>query len=454
MAVLLSNPSRRRVLRGALGALGVCVPLPFFDCVLNSNGTALANGMPLPVRFGTWFWGLGMDKEVFVPKKVGADYDLPLQIEAWKDVKQHINLYSNYNMVTDGKPLLCHYTGWVGIRTGNSPAARGDLTDPSIDVLVGDEIGGASRFRTLTATATGLIHHTYSFRNSNAINPPIVSPEELYMTLFGSEFQDPNAPEFKPKVEFLARRSVLSVVTEQSNALKPKLGAADRIRLDQYFTSLRELEQRLDLMSQKPPPAPSCKLGVLSEEATKGANIRDGVDVELVAHRHKLMSELMAMGIACNQTRVFNLTYSDGINGLSRQGLDKPHHAITHEEAADPVLGYQPNNAFFIRKAMESWAYFVKALASVPEGAGTVLDNSVVFAHSDHEFAKFHSITGTPMMTAGKAGGKMKTGLHIDGRAAVPTQLGFTLMKVMGSPISAWGKGSMRTSQVISEALV
>src|SRR5262245_53641959 len=112
------NQSRRSVLRGMLGGAGVTVGLPVLDCFLNTNGTAFADGKPLPLRFGTWYWALGMHKEVFTPKKFGADYDLPPQIASWKDVKKHINLYSNYNVVLDGKPSLCHYSGWVAIRSG------------------------------------------------------------------------------------------------------------------------------------------------------------------------------------------------------------------------------------------------------------------------------------------------------------------------------------------------
>ena len=68
--------SRRRVLRGMLSGGAVTLALPFLDCMLNTNGTALAGGRPLPVRFGTWNWGLGMNSQRWVPTKIGADYDL------------------------------------------------------------------------------------------------------------------------------------------------------------------------------------------------------------------------------------------------------------------------------------------------------------------------------------------------------------------------------------------
>src|SRR5579883_3444049 len=104
---------RRRVLRGLLNGGAVTVGLPLLNCFLNGNGTALASGEPMPVRFGTWFWGCGMNAKVFTPAKFGASWDLPVEIAALKDVKQHLNLFSNFNAFKDTAPNLCHYTAWV-----------------------------------------------------------------------------------------------------------------------------------------------------------------------------------------------------------------------------------------------------------------------------------------------------------------------------------------------------
>jgi hypothetical protein len=448
MLLLNRNINRRRVLRGMLGGIGVTVALPLLDCFLNTNGTAFADGSALPVRFGTWFWGLGMDKDVFVPKKLGADYDLPPEIASWKDIKQHVNLFTNFNVLTDGKPAAGHFTGWVACRTGIVPAALGSLLNPTLDVLIADAISGASRFRALDCAATGSVKDTYSMRSGDSINPPDTSPVEFYEKIFGSEFQDPNSPEFTPKPSIMLRRSVLSGVREQSADVLKKVGAADRSRIDQYFTSLRELEQRLDLQMQKPPPAPTCKVPQSVKE-----RVAPGTDVDLVAQRHRLMTDVMAMAVACNQARVFNMTYSSAQEGLSKKGLDKIHHTITHEEQVDEKLGYQPTNFMFITRAMESYAYFIKAFASIPEGNGTLLDNCAIYAHSDQENAKIHSINGVPMMVAGKAGGRFKTGLHIDGKGEAPSPVALTLLKTLGANVSEWGTGSMKTTKEISEIM-
>ncbi len=86
--------SRRRVLKGMLNGSAVTVGLPLLDCFLNNNGTAFANGEPLPLRYGTWFWGLGIAKNAFVPKKIGADYDLPDEIAPLAPVKDKINVFT------------------------------------------------------------------------------------------------------------------------------------------------------------------------------------------------------------------------------------------------------------------------------------------------------------------------------------------------------------------------
>ena len=446
MSLLSRSLSRRTVLRGALNGIGVGVALPLLDCFLDSNGAAFADGSPLPVRFGTWFWALGMDKELFTPTKYGSDYDLRAQNESWADVKQHINLFSNYNVTTDGKPALCHYTGWVALRTGYVPATRGDLPNPTIDVLVADAIGSGNRFRSLECTATGSANDGLSFRSADAVNPAEPSPIEFYRKIFGTEFQDPNSENFKPSTSVLVQRSVLSGVREQSNTLMKTVGAADRTRLDQYFTSIRELEQSLELQLKKPPPAPSCKLPAEPKE------IKMDNEIALVQQRYKLMSDILIMALACNQTRVFSLSFSS--QSLTKLGEEKTHHALTHEEPTDAALGVQPKCNWFVHRNMEAFAQFIRALAATPEGSGTLLDNMAIYAHSDHEYARVHALAGIPMMTAGRAGGKLKTGLHLDGRGASGTQLGFTLLNLMGVPVGDWGTGAMKASKPISEILV
>jgi hypothetical protein len=423
------------------------VALPLLDCFLDGNGSALASSRPIPLRFGTWTWGLGMSEAVFVPKKTGPHFDLPPEIAPLKPVQKHINLFTNYRTFKDAAPNLCHHTGWVILRSGIAPMTPENRPGETIDVTIARTIGNDTRIRNLCATATGDVRDSFSYENGNSVNTPEWSPIRLYQRIFGADYQDPNAATFKPDVRVMVRKSVLSSVMDDARALNRKLGAEDRARLDQYFSGLRDLERRFDLQLARPQPIPGCRTADAPQE------LAPGVDADQVSRRHRAMTELMLMAIQCDQVRVFNLFTSAAFAGTTQPGYDKPHHTATHEEAVDAAQKCQPHVSWFTRRAMEEWAYFVQALANVKEGDGTLLDHVLVYASTDQSFAKTHSIDGIPMFTAGTAGGRIRTGLHIDGKGTPGTRLGYTAMRVMGLDVPSWGAQSNQTSQMISEIL-
>src|SRR5690606_26154024 len=132
------------------------------------------------------------------------------------------------------------------------------------------------------------------------------------------------------------------------------------------------------------------------------------------------------------QTRVFNMGYSQASASTIRPGYSKPHHTATHEEPVDPVLGYQPVCSWFTRRAMESWGYFVEAFTKVREGDGTLLDNVFIYTTTDHGYARLHTLDGMPLFTAGRAGGLVKSGLHIDAKGTSGSRVGYTALRLMG----------------------
>lgn len=444
----MSKLSRRRVLRGMLSGSAVTVTLPLLDCFLNGNGTALASGAPIPQRFGTWSWGLGMSEAIFVPRKTGPNFDLPPEIASLAPVQEHINLYTNFHVFKDAAPNLCHHSGWVILRSGIAPFTAENRPGETIDVTVARKIGNATRFRSLSATATGDVRDSFSYENGNSVNAPEWSPLRFYQRLFGENFQDPNAEEFAPDPKVMVRKSSLSAVLDETRALNKELGVDDRARLDQYFTGLRDLERRFDLQLKKPDPREACIV------TDRPQDLPSGLDANLVAKRHRIMTDLMLMAIACDQTRVFNMFYASAFSATTKPGYDKPHHTATHEEAVDEELQCQPNVSWYTQRAMEEWAYYVEALANFREGDGSLLDNSLVYATTDQSFAKIHGIEGIPMFSAGRAGGKVKTGLHIDGGGSPGCRLGYTALRLMGVDVPSWGDKSNNTSSEIGEILV
>jgi Protein of unknown function (DUF1552) len=439
---------RRAVLRGLCQGGRIALAVPLLDCLLSSNGTALADGRPLPVRFGTWFWGCGMNPERWTPKKTGADFDLTPELRPIAPVKAKISVLSGFNVELDGKPNHVHWSGNIGLRTGAAPAQANQNDLPTLDVLIADSVGTDSRFRSLEVTATGNPRHSYSSRSTSVVNPSEPSPLAFYTRLFGADFQDPNGADFHPDPKVMLRRSVLSSVSDDRRRLLGEVGAADRTRLDEYFTSVRQLEQQLDMQLQKPPPAEACRV------PGKPADAPLGQEITQVVANHRLMTQLMIMALACNQTKVFNMVFTDSASSTTKTGTDKTHHTLTHEEAVDPAQGCQPQATWFEMQSIQAWAEFVAALDAVREGPGTLLDNCLVLAHSDTSFARIHSVVDLPIMLAGRAGGRVKPGLHVAGTGDVVSRVGLTLQQVMGVPVDRWGTGKMETRKPVGEILV
>jgi hypothetical protein len=166
-----------------------------------------------------------------------------------------------------------------------------------------------------------------------------------------------------------------------------------------------------------------------------------------------LMARLGALALATDQTRVFNLAISEPGSNIFVPGDPLGYHVTTHMEAIDPVLGYQPNVAKYNVYSMELLASVLKEMDSIPEGDGTLLDHSLLFAYSDQSYAKIHAVDGIPIMLAGNAGGRMKTGYHIAGGGNPVSRVGLTAQKVMGLSVDNWGKGSMETRSAYTELL-
>jgi hypothetical protein len=163
--------SRRRFLRGALaGGAAVSVGLPLLEVFLNDHGDALASGAPMPRRFGTWFWGCGMNANRWEPATEGADFALPPELEPLAPVRHQLTVLSGFSVFLAGEANYVHYSGYVGTLTGEAPAKDQSSRLPTLDALVADQIGTTTRFRSLEMAATGNPRHSYSQRNQNARN--------------------------------------------------------------------------------------------------------------------------------------------------------------------------------------------------------------------------------------------------------------------------------------------
>ena len=444
-----TNLSRRRVLRGTMGGMAITVGLPYLDCFLNSNGDALAaTGEPLPVCFGTWLQSMGLTPGFWVPKTTGPNYENNDHYESvgglkvLEPYKDRINIFSGMKYFLDGRAHRTHTTGPQIATTGGIP--RGNISAPSIDSLIADQIGTKTRFRSLEVCMSGS-DMSWSRRSGSSRNPSEGSPSKLYTRIFGPDFQDPNTTDFTPDSAVMARRSVLSSVGDQRKSILNRLGAADRARLDEYFTALREIEQQLALELQEPAPLDACRVPEQPDEAKPTAVVDDA------ARNAKLFAGLLTYALACGQTRIFNVTVDS--EAMRQAGSPMTWHIYSHEEPVDETLGYQKETTWFIHWTNMVLIDFLQTLDGVREGSGSVLDRLVVLWQTDHQDAKTHSLHDIPVMTIGNASGRLKTGIHVAVPSDPVTRVGLTVQQALGVPVASWGEYSNETSKTITEIL-
>ena len=449
-----NNVSRRSLLRGAIAGSAVSVGLPFLECMLNESGKALAAGSPLPVRFGTWFWGLGHTPGHGAEDKAatGPGINFLREAAALNRHKDIINFFGKFNMPLDGRSNYPHESGWIASRTGTAPDTDGEIPSTTFDLLIADKIGTKTRLKTIDIACTGNPNHSYSARGTYTRTAAEVSPAVLYTRLFGPDFVDPNKADFTPDPRIMVRQSVLSAVKEERQQFMKQLGAADRVQLDEYFTSIREIENQLEVQLQKPAPNEACRVPAPPEDNGMAGSMT-GVEIEQVEATHESFTRMLAMAVACNQTSVFNVTFSDSLSSLRRAGESLTHHSLSHEERMDPELGLQPQTSWFNTRSMDALALFIDVFSSIKEGDGTLLDNVLIIAGSETGDARTHSIDEVPFMSIGHAGGRIKTGLYVNGNASPTTRIGLTAMQIMGVSTDSWGTRSLETSKIISDIL-
>jgi hypothetical protein len=438
-----------------LQGTAVCVGVPILDRFLDGNGVVYADGAKLPVRFGTYFWGLGLTDTPtggtrWVPSKTGFGYEIMPELEALKAVKDKVSVFSGFRAIGDGRPNLVHWSGHASILSGAAPGVSGRFDAPSFDTTIADAIGATTRFKVIDVDASvSRLPVSYSTRTGVTFALPETTPIALYTRLFGPGFQDPNSDNWKPDPSIMLRQSVLSAIKDQRQALMSGVGKADQVKLDQYFTSVREMENQLATQLEKPAKCEAC----IVPPSPQDKDAPRSASVDSVHANTKAMARLLALGLACNQTRVFNFVHTAGLSETYVPGESKIYHQITHDEPTDTTLGYQPETSRLAGLVMQAFGDFLVELDAVKEGGGTLLDNSLIMAFSDTGYAKIHSIENIPMFLAGKAGGRHKAGQHIHAVGESVTRVSLTAQQLVGAPVGEFGSGSMRTARPIAEII-
>jgi len=394
--------SRRRFLRGiSLTGAAVRVGLPPLAAMFNSSGTAYAAAGKNPgaagaieTRFLVWFNGNGIPERYWIPAETGPDYELTPCLAPLKSVRDYVHVISGIDNVAarlNGQGNG-HFTALCGLTTGTSYTGRG-ASGPSIDQLLAAKIGAKSRFHSLQIGVAQEshgenVHRNMSWAGFERALPPEMIPQNLFDRLFG----------VKNESWVGRKKSVLDLVLSDVNEVTPALGQADRHRLDEHLTSVRDLERAI---SSLPPD--------YGKNIKEPEDITDLTDYPRIA---KIQSDLLVHAFASGQTRVasYMLTKCQSLTRFPWLGLaGNRHHDYTHNNAGSAQQ--QRILRDITRWHVEEFAYLLERMKSIPEGDGNLLDHTCAVYMHEHAEANIHKCNGLAILLAGGAG-KMKTGVH------------------------------------------
>lgn len=402
---------RRTLLRGTLRGLAVAVALPAFDIMLDESGTALAQGAPLPLRFGVFHWGCGINHSAWVPQQTGTNYTLPYAFEPFAELKPYLTIITGTNHA-GSSPGHIPARGIALSSSHDMTKCQGDCVgvyrgqnhpEPSVDVIAAEAWAGQAKYDSLEIgiCRTGPYQSNSSWRRGgSAYNRHEPSPRALWDRIFAD-----GVPTTPPDQNLLAvtqrfEQSMLDAVKGDAADLQKRLGQRDRQRLEQHLEGLRALERRL----QSPLEPSMCTTPGRPEQT----NFEDGGTHERKQEKADIMSALLTTALSCNMTRVFSYEWSanQSTTVYWEVGVNTEHHQYSHD-----ALGSQGFKDI-CRFIMQNCAKFAQLLRDQPEGDGNLLDRTLLLATSEHANPAAHDWRDHPYFFVGKAGGKIKAGQH------------------------------------------
>lgn len=404
--------SRRTVLRAAAAGSMVGVGLPLLEIMLNSNGTALADGEPLASPFVLWFMGNGFRLNQFEPAKTGPGFELTPELAPLASVKDYVSVctgYQNWCLYQtthhEGMTVFNGYTfaDWTGQLFSKAGG-------PTVDQVIADKIGAKSRVKSvqigiskrLSMMDNGTTMHSLSHRGTNEALFPQFNPQEIWRTLFRDYVPRPD--------DRALRQSVLDSIKDDAARLRTRLGTIDRSRLDAHLEGVAELERKIAML---PPP---CMAPDMPSETNA-----DVAGKEPIVRVNEVMSDLLVHALKCDISRVFSVLFVGGAaeTTFSDLGQTVGHHQNTHDEAGD-----QPEVNAGIEYSMKRFAYLLEKMKAEVDVTGlNLLDTSVVYMSSDCSEGRTHSVSRQPVILVGHGRNKLVyPGVHVQATPLLGTE--------------------------------
>lgn len=402
---------RRTVLKG----LGTAMALPMLEAMI-PKATAAKGDVPAgPVRMAFIFFPNGAIQPNWKPEGESSDWKLSRTLEPLADHKEHLTVFSGLtqhhgraNGDGPGDHARCassFLTGAQPFKTAGANIKVGVSVDQAAAALVGRQTAfpslelGIERGRNSGNCDSGYscaYSANVSWKTESTPMAKEVNPKLAFERLFGSK----DAATGKAERDAY-RKSILDLVAEDAALLRKRLGKADQRKLEEYFTSVRELEQRLE--------RDATRLNEVPEY-----DVPAGIPKELEAHIH-LMYDVLTLAFQTDSTRIgtFMLGNAGSNRSYAMAGVKGGHHSLSHHQNDKGKMEDLTKIDTFL---ISQFGYFLKKLKSVTEGERTLLDNSLILYGSGLADANRHTHHDLPIVLAGSGGGQFETDrlLHHD----------------------------------------
>ncbi len=381
--------------RTFLRAVGISLALPWLDAFSADPNpkrhTSNSKRQP-PRRIISICSPLGLHPDNFFPEKTGKDYALSPYLEILKEFRDEFTVISGlaHAGMSSGFAHQASASFLTGVPGAGRPGFRNAI---SLDQLAADHIGNETRFPSLALSGEGA--GGLSWTRTGALIPADNSPSKVFARLF----LEGRADEVQGQMRRLEDgRSILDDIRDQAKSLRSDLGSNDRDKLDEYLTSVRELEQRM-VNDESWAKTPKPKVNVEPPKDIPNA-------ADLIG-RTRLLFDLSHLALQTDSTRLITIMLAGSTFAPPIQGVNLGHHDLSHH-------GMDPNKLGQLKivevETMKTVRDLLAKLKGSQEDSASLLDRTTVFLGSNLGDGSSHSVRNLPVFLAG---GGFKHGQHL-----------------------------------------
>ena len=423
--------SRRTFFRTA----GACIALPAFESLFALPAMAASGTRTAPTRMAYVYVPNGTIPSAWWPEAEGADFALSPTLAPLAKVQKHVQVISGLTDLSaeagnDGAGDHARAGGTFLTAVRVKKTAGSDIkAGVSIDQVVAGQIGHLTRFSSLELTCDAVRKagdcdsgyacayvYNLSWRSPNQPLSPEHNPRFVFERLFGAGSQHDRVANLKRRQQ--EQHSILDYVMEDARRLDRDLGGRDRMKLDQYLTSVREIEQRIEISERLPIRNPAVDSPV-------------GVPDDYKEHI-TLMFDMLLLAFQTDSTRVATLMLArEGSNrSFNEIGIAEGHHNLTHHKNDPEIIAKVKQIDHWY---MERFANFLEKMDATKDVDGqSLLAHSMIMYGSGNADGNHHTHENLPIVLAGAGGGAMRTGRYVKAKGQPLANLFLSMADAMG----------------------